>query len=62
MTTRKPRDGEVDGVDYYFVSREEFERRIEEGKFLEYAEFVGNYYGTPKDIVEKNLMKDTKLS
>lgn len=55
MTTRKPREGEVDGVDYYFVSREEFERRIIEGKFLEYAEFVGNYYGTPKDIVEQKL-------
>ena len=55
MTTRKPRQGEVDGVDYYFVSREAFEQRIEENKFLEYAEFVGNYYGTPKDIVEQQL-------
>jgi guanylate kinase len=47
MTTRSPREGEVDGEDYYFVSKEEFERRIREDQFIEYAEFVGNYYGTP---------------
>lgn len=56
MTTRLPREGEKDGFDYYFVSREEFERRIDEEKLLEYAEFVGNYYGTPIDYVEKRLM------
>lgn len=55
MTTRPPREGEKHGVDYYFVSREEFEQRIKEGKFLEYAEFVGNYYGTPLDYVEESL-------
>ncbi len=55
MTTRKPREGEVDGKDYFFVSREEFEKRIEEDKFLEYAEFVGNYYGTPVDEVNKQI-------
>lgn len=55
MTTREPRVGEKDGVDYYFVSREEFEERIEKGLFLEYAEFVGNYYGTPLDKVEAHL-------
>ncbi|XMB85692.1 guanylate kinase [Mycoplasmatota bacterium WC44] len=55
MTTRKPREGEVDGVDYYFVTREEFEQRIEDDMFLEYAEFVGNYYGTPLDKVEDKL-------
>jgi guanylate kinase len=55
MTTRPPRSGEVDGVDYYFVSREEFERRIAQDSFLEYAEFVGHYYGTPKDKVEAQL-------
>ena len=55
MTTRSPRPGEVDGVDYYFVSREEFERQIAAGNLLEYAEFVGNYYGTPKDKVEEQL-------
>ena len=54
MTTRGIRDGEVDGVNYYFVSREEFEKRIEEGKLLEYNIYNGNYYGTPKDkILEK---------
>lgn len=55
MTTRKPRPGEVDGVDYYFVDHETFKKRIEEGQFLEWAEFVGNYYGTPKDKVEEQL-------
>lgn len=55
MTTRAPREGEIEGQDYYFVSREEFEQRIKEGKFLEYAEFVGNYYGTPLDKVEEQL-------
>lgn len=55
MTTRKIRPGEVDGKDYYFVSKEEFEKKIEDGKFLEYAEFVGNYYGTPLDKVNEQL-------
>jgi guanylate kinase len=55
MTTRKQRPGEVNGKDYYFVSREEFEQRIKDGKFLEHAEFVGNYYGTPLDLVEEKL-------
>ncbi|MFK5882743.1 MAG: guanylate kinase [Candidatus Izemoplasma sp.] len=55
MTTRAPREGEVDGVDYYFVTREEFTQRIKDGKFIEYAEFVGNYYGTPKDKVDEQL-------
>ena len=55
MTTRKMRPGEVDGKDYYFVSKEEFEGKINDGKFLEYAEFVGNYYGTPLDKVNEQL-------
>ena len=55
MTTRAPRPGEVDGVDYYFVSKETFLQRIKENKFLEWAEFVGNYYGTPRDKVEEQL-------
>lgn len=55
MTTRKPREGEVDGVDYYFVTREEFQKRIDNNQFLEWAEFVGNYYGTPKDKVEEQI-------
>jgi guanylate kinase len=57
MTTRAPREGEVDGVDYFFKSREEFEELIEQGKLLEYAEFVGNYYGTPVDYVRETLEK-----
>lgn len=57
MTTRKPREGEVDGIDYFFKSREEFESLIEQGKLLEYAEFVGNYYGTPVDYVKETLEK-----
>lgn len=53
MTTRKPRVNEVDGQDYFFVSREEFEKAIKQDKLLEYAEFVGSYYGTPLDYVNK---------
>ena len=53
MTTRAPRNQEVDGVNYYFVTEEEFKDNIAEDNFLEYAKFVGNYYGTPKDKVEK---------
>lgn len=55
MTSRKPRKGEVDGKDYYFVSEEEFEKNIEEGKMLEHAKFAGNYYGTPRKSVQKQL-------
>ncbi|TYS16340.1 guanylate kinase [Rossellomorea vietnamensis] len=55
MTTRLPREGEVDGVDYFFKSREDFEGLIEKGKLLEYAEFVGNYYGTPEDYVRETI-------
>ncbi|MEK3808989.1 MULTISPECIES: guanylate kinase [unclassified Metabacillus] len=55
MTTRKPRAGEVDGVDYFFKTREEFEQLIKEEGLLEWAEFVGNYYGTPIEYVEKTL-------
>jgi guanylate kinase len=54
-TTRKPRAGEVEGQSYFFLSREEFEQRIEEDDFLEYAEVYGNYYGTPKSEVDKKL-------
>ena len=55
MTTRAPRPGEVDGADYYFVSKETFLERIKNNQFLEWAEFVGNYYGTPRDKVEEQL-------
>lgn len=55
MTSRSPRDGEIDGKDYYFVSSKEFEEKIKEDKFLEYAEFAGNYYGTPRENIQKHL-------
>ena len=55
MTTRNPREGEVDGVDYFFKSREEFEALIEQGGLLEHAQFVGNYYGTPLAYVNETL-------
>ncbi|WP_273845778.1 guanylate kinase [Rubrobacter calidifluminis] len=54
-TTRPPRPGEVDGRDHVFLSREEFERWIREGKLLEWAEYSGNLYGTPKESVERLL-------
>lgn len=53
MTSREKRPGEQEGVDYHYVSREEFEKAIANDELLEYAEFVGNYYGTPKAFVEK---------
>ena len=53
MTTRNPRPGEVNGREYYFVSKEEFQKNIDNGNLLEWAEFVGNRYGTPRDKVEK---------
>ncbi|MGV2912447.1 guanylate kinase [Bacillus safensis] len=55
VTTRKPREGERNGVDYFFKTREEFEHMIENKKLLEWAEYVGNYYGTPVDYVEQTL-------
>ena len=59
MTTRSPREGEENGVDYYFVSKEEFKKRISEGKFLEYAKVHNdNYYGTPKDKVDEWLKEE----
>jgi guanylate kinase len=54
-TTRDPRPGEVDGREYIFLSREEFERWIEEDRFLEWAEYSGNLYGTPEQKVEEFL-------
>lgn len=53
MTTRLPRENEVDGVHYFFTDRNHFEEAIEKGELLEWAEFVGNYYGTPKKYVEE---------
>lgn len=54
-TTRNPRPGETDGVEYFFRSREEFEQMIAQDALVEYAQYVGNYYGTPKTYVEEQL-------
>lgn len=54
-TTRRPRDGEVDGKDYYFHTKEEFQQMIDQGELVEWAEYVGNFYGTPKKRVEEQL-------
>lgn len=55
FTTRAPRQGEQDGVNYHFVTREEFQDRIGRGEFLEYAEYVGNYYGTSMTVIREKL-------
>ena len=60
-TTRPPREGEVNGKHYFFLSREEFERRIAEGDFLEYNEHFGNYYGTPKSFVKEALKEKSVI-
>ncbi len=57
MTTRSQRPAEVDGVDYFFRTREQFEDLIKKGQMLEYAEYVGNYYGTPLTYVNETLDK-----
>ncbi|SHH41141.1 guanylate kinase [Clostridium collagenovorans DSM 3089] len=54
-TTRNPREGEVDGVSYYFLKKEDFQTRIKNNRFFEYAEVYGNYYGTPKDEIFEKL-------
>ena len=55
-TTRKPREGEVDGREYFFIDRDSFERKIRENAFLEHAEFAGNLYGTPREAVNAQLL------
>ncbi|MBR2755445.1 MAG: guanylate kinase [Lachnospiraceae bacterium] len=55
VTSRKPREGEEHGREYFFITKEEFEDRINQGKLLEFAQYVGNYYGTPKDWVDEQL-------
>jgi guanylate kinase len=55
MTTRQPREGEQNGVEYFFTDREGFEETIEKDGLIEYAEYCGNYYGTPKAYVEEQL-------
>jgi guanylate kinase len=60
-TTRKKRKGEVDGVHYFFVTKDEFKNGIDNNEFLEWAEFSGNYYGTKRDFVQKSLAKNKNL-
>ncbi|WP_414564303.1 MULTISPECIES: guanylate kinase [unclassified Anabaena] len=60
VTTRSPRPGETDGKNYYFISRSKFEQLIAQGEFLEWAEFAGNYYGTPREAV-LNQVQSGKL-
>lgn len=55
MTTRKPREGEVHGREYFFTERESFEEKIAQNGLIEYAEYCGNYYGTPRDYVEEMI-------
>ena len=55
FTTRPPREGEKDGVNYHFVTRQAFQERIERGEFLEYAEYVGNFYGTSMAVIREKL-------
>lgn len=57
VTTRKVRDGELDGVDYFFTDRESFEKMRAQNHFIESAEFAGNYYGTPRNWVENRIME-----
>lgn len=66
-TTRAPRPGEIDGVHYHFITKEDFKHKIETGEMLEHAEYVGNYYGTPKAPVDaalaegKNILLDIEV-
>ncbi len=60
-TTRAPREGEKEGVSYFFTDRQSFEKKISCGGFLEYSEHFGNYYGTPKAFVESKLEKSDVL-
>ncbi|MBW4522795.1 MAG: guanylate kinase [Scytolyngbya sp. HA4215-MV1] len=57
VTTRAPRVGELDGKNYYFVNRSQFERMVANGELLEWAEFAGNYYGTPRLSVEQQIQQ-----
>ncbi len=60
VTTRSPRPGEINGENYYFISRSKFEQLVAQGEFLEWAEFAGNYYGTPREAV-LNQVQSGKL-
>ena len=61
-TTRAPRDGEVDGVNYHYITKEEFTKRIDEDYFIEWEKYVDNYYGTPKGPVIKAMEEGNKMA
>ncbi|HEY9882322.1 MAG TPA: guanylate kinase [Thermosynechococcaceae cyanobacterium] len=61
VTTRSPRPGEVDGKNYYFVSRNTFERMVANGELLEWADFAGNLYGTPRQAVETQIRQGNRV-
>jgi len=61
VTTRKPRHGEKNGVQYYFLSEEEFKKKIENGEFAEWAQYNSNYYGTLKTTIEESLKNSKEL-
>lgn len=61
-TTRTPREGEINGVHYHFINVDRFREMIQEDEFLEYAEYVGNFYGTPKRYVDEAMAQGRTLS
>ncbi len=61
VTTRNPREGEIDGVNYFFTTKEDFLKRIENNLMLEYAQYNGNFYGTPKDYVEQTVAQGKNI-
>lgn len=61
VTTRAPREGEVDGKNYFFISKKEFMKLVQEDGLIEYAQVYGNYYGTPKEHVEQNLQNGSDV-
>ena len=60
-TTREPRSGEVDGIDYFFVKKEDFDRQINDNEFIEWAFVYGNFYGTSATLVKKSINKGEKV-
>ena len=56
-TSRKPREGEKEGINYYYITEEEFKKRIKEDYFLEYTKYAGNYYGTPREYIREKITK-----
>ena len=61
MTTRQPREGEIEGVNYFFVTPQEFQEAVANGEMLEYARYAGNFYGTPRSFVEQEREKGNNV-